>query len=69
MSIPSACSACFLAGRCASTPSYVGSTTVHYPMAYNTDFVPLPVYQAAYKTNAILNTAGLANPFYGIPAE
>jgi hypothetical protein len=46
--------------------SYVGSVTVHYPMPYNQDYVPLPVYQAAYKTNAILNTPGLANPFYGI---
>ena len=46
--------------------SYVGSTTVHYPMPYNMDYVPLPVYKAAYTTNAILNTSGMANPFFGI---
>lgn len=45
--------------------SYVGSITVHYPMAYNMDYVPLATYQAAYKTNAILNTS-VPNPFYGI---
>lgn len=45
--------------------SYVGSLTVHYPVAYNMDYVPLSTYQAAYKTNAILSTS-VPNPFYGI---
>jgi hypothetical protein len=45
--------------------SYVGSITVHDFMAYNMDYVPLSTYQAAYKTNAILNTS-VPNPFYGI---
>jgi hypothetical protein len=45
--------------------SYVGSKTVHYPVTYNMDYVPLATYQAAFKTNAILNTS-VPNPFYGI---
>ena len=45
--------------------SYVGSQTVHYPVTYNMDYTSLATYQAAYKTNAILNTS-VPNPFYGI---
>ena len=45
--------------------SYVGSLTVHYPVTYNMDYVPLATYQAAYKTNAILSTS-VPNPMYGI---
>ena len=45
--------------------SYVGSITVHDTVPYNSDYVPLATYEAANKTNAIMNTS-VPNPFYGI---
>jgi hypothetical protein len=54
-----------LPGRILLDASYVGSVSTHETMAYNMDYLPLPIFLAGQANNSLL-TRAVANPFYGI---
>ncbi len=54
-----------LPGKVVLTTSYVGSQTIHLPVAYNMDYLTMAKFLAGQANNKILDNT-VPNPFYGV---